>query len=72
MTSGWFVCMNQTLCVCLTTPTQSNLFWFCLQVVRQAGPTQLETAWLSMENERKKRLSQGHYDAGPVRESNRE
>ena len=31
--------MTQALGACLTTSTQSiHLFWFCLQVFRQAGP----------------------------------
>ena len=32
--------INQALGVCATTPTQTVLFWFCLQVFHQAGPPQ--------------------------------
>ena len=37
---GSLVRLNQAFYVCLITPTQSTLFWFCLQIFCQAGPPQ--------------------------------
>ena len=64
-----FVCVNQTFCVGLTTPTQTTFLGFCLQVFCLAEPQQRIDCLAQWEIS-VKCLCQGRNDALPVRESN--
>ena len=65
-----FDCMNQALCVCLTTPTQSNLFCFFFSSL-SSGRATTAGRLLGPEMEISvKPLFQKHHDALPVLELN--
>ena len=50
---AFLICMNQTVCACLTIATHNALFWFSLRVFRQARPLQRINCLALLENNRK-------------------